>query len=344
MKQAKTVLLALSGGVDSAVAAHLLQKEGYQVKAVFFKLYSDTKDPLIGNCSYLKDLTMARKIAAQLNIPLTVIDKETTYKKEVLRPMYRAFKQGITPNPDLPCNAQIKFPLLQKEARKQNCQYIATGHYAKTKQGKLFKPTDNKKDQSYFLAQLTHKDLTNCLFPLHKLTKEEVRKKAQHLKLPNWSKASTAGICFIGGMPFQQFITQKVKGKSGIIVDPEGNTIGAHEGIQRYTIGQHINVTKPTGIQQKWFVAHKQGTTITAAPEGHPLLFRKKIKLRNIHTITSRKLPRSLQSKIRYRTPSLKATLKGTTLTLNKPQTGIAPGQYIVFYKGNECLGCAEIV
>lgn len=339
----KTVLLALSGGVDSAVAAHLLQQQGYQVKAVFFKLYSDTKDPITGNCSYLNDLTMARKIAAHLKIPLTVIDKETVYKQKVLTPMYKAFKKGITPNPDLPCNSLIKFPLLHHESHKQHCPYIATGHYAQTKDGKLLKPQDQIKDQTYFLAQLTQQDLTNCLFPLHNLTKDQVRAQAKKLKLPNWNKPSTAGICFIGGMPFHQFLTQKVKGKPGIITDPEGNTIGTHHGIQSYTIGQHINVQKPEGIQVKWFVAQKKGTTILAAPEGHPLLYTKKIKVKNIHTISGHAIPKIVHIKIRYRSPPLKATLKGTTLTLSTLQTGIAPGQYVVFYKGKECLGCAEI-
>ncbi|MBM3230292.1 tRNA 2-thiouridine(34) synthase MnmA [Candidatus Pacearchaeota archaeon] len=342
MKQ-KTVLLALSGGVDSAIAGYLLKQQGYTVKTVFFKLYSDTKDPLTGNCSYLKDLTMARKIAAHYHLPLTVIDEETTYKQKVLKPMYRAFQKGTTPNPDLPCNALIKFPLLRAEAHKQHCQYIATGHYAHTKKGKLYKPKDNKKDQTYFLAQLTEQDLKNTLFPLHTLTKEQVRKKANLLNLPNWNKPSTAGICFIGGMPFQQFITQKVKGKQGKIVNPEGKQIGTHQGIQQFTIGQHINVQKPKGMQKKWFVAQKQGTTLIAAPEGHPSLYTKKIKLKNIHAITSTKLPKDLEVKIRYRSPPLQATLQGTTLTLARPQTGIAPGQYVAFYKKKECLGCAEI-
>lgn len=343
MNKNKTVLLALSGGVDSAIAAHILIKQGYQVKAVFFKLYSDTKDPLTGNCSYLKDLAMARKIAAHLNIPLTVIDKEETYKTKVLKPMYQAFQKGTTPNPDLPCNSLIKFPLLQAEARKQKCQYIATGHYAHTKNGKLYKPRDTKKDQTYFLAQLAQQDLKNCLFPVHNLTKDQVRQKAHALKLPNWNKASTAGICFIGGIPFQQFITQKVKGKAGIIVNPEGNRIGTHTGIQQYTIGQHINVQKPKGIQQKWFVAEKKGATLIAAPEGHQSLLKKTLRLKNLHTIPNKKIPANIQVKIRYRSPPLKATLTNTTLTLSKPQTGIAPGQYVVFYKGKECLGCAEI-
>lgn len=342
-QQKKSVLLALSGGVDSAVAGAVLKEQGYNVKAVFFKLYSDTKDPFTGQCSYLKDLAMARKVAIHLGIPLTVIDKEQTYKTKVLAPMYRAFKKGKTPNPDLPCNTLIKFPLLHKEAIKQNCQHIATGHYARFTKGTLYQAKDKRKDQTYFLAQVPAKYFKNCIFPLANLTKEQVRQKAQQLKLPNWNRESTAGICFIQGIPFQQFITQKIPSKKGIIRDWKGNSIGTHQGSHQYTIGQHIAVRKPQGIQAKWFVAKKQGTTLIAVPEGHPLLYTKKLQLTKIRSLTGKPFPSTITVKIRYRSPLQHATLKGNTLTMAQPQTGIAPGQYVVFYKNKQCLGSAEI-
>ncbi|MAE49953.1 hypothetical protein CMI48_03940, partial [Candidatus Pacearchaeota archaeon] len=271
MKQ-KKVLLALSGGVDSAVAALLLQKQNYQITAVFLKCFSDTKDPITGQCNWQAEKRSAQKIAAKLNIPLKILDAEQAYKTQVIKPMIDAYKEGLTPNPDIPCNTLIKFPWLRKEMKKQKCDYIATGHYARIKKTKSTSTTpkkasispwsaanskgggvdssgasysllmgkDKTKDQSYFLAELTQADLEKTLFPVGNLTKSEVRNLAHKEGLHNHDKKSTRGICFVGKVNLQTFLKHKIKPKPGKIINHEKKEIGKHPGIQYFTIGQRL--------------------------------------------------------------------------------------------------------
>src|SRR3989338_6745053 len=223
----KTVLLGMSGGVDSSVAALLLKKKGYNVIGAFLKIYSDTKNKLTGQCAYLDELKMARKISSILNIPLIVLDYEKDYKKHVLNPMFKSYASSKTPNPDISCNAIIKFPFLWKAAKKYKADLIATGHYAKIKKYKkictLLMGKDNTKDQSYFLAELAQKDLSHTIFPIGNYTKKKIREKP------------------------------------GKVITPTGDIIGTHKGISFYTIGQKtgehigINVKKPREFAQKRF-------------------------------------------------------------------------------------------
>ena len=239
MKKQK-VLLAMSGGVDSSVAALLLKKKGYEVIGGFMKNWSDTKDPLTGRCAWRGERKMAMNIAAKLNIPLLTFDFEKIYKKNVIEKMFEKYKKGITPNPDIDCNQKIKFPLLIKEAKKLGIDLIATGHYVRVKKNtkgkfELLRGKDETKDQSYFLYRIKQNELKHCLFPIGKYSKSEIREIARKNKFPNYDKKGTVGICFIGKINFKEFLRKKIKSKKGKILDPSGREIGEHDGVFYYT-------------------------------------------------------------------------------------------------------------
>ncbi|MBI3334373.1 tRNA 2-thiouridine(34) synthase MnmA [Candidatus Pacearchaeota archaeon] len=361
MRDNKTVLLGMSGGVDSSVAALLLKKKGYEVTGAFLKMYSDTKNPLNGRCTYLDDLKDARKIAAKLKIPLIVLDYEREYKKRVLALMFKSYASGNTPNPDLDCNTVIKFPYLWKEAKKRKINFIATGHYARIKRTprgySLLQGKDKQKDQSYFLAGLIQDDLSHTLFPLGDLRKEYVRKIAEKSGFHNWSKHGTVGICFVGQRSMHSFLKQKIKTKTGTVIDEEGNVLGEHAGISFYTIGQKagahvgIQMQKPKGYEQsRFYVAgKKKPNTLVVAPESHHSLIKKQVTLKKLHRIIpGEKIPSLLKGRIRH----LGEMYQGKLLIkagkihfiFNKPIEAIAPGQYLVLYKGDSVIASGEMM
>jgi len=356
------VLLAMSGGVDSSVAAYLLKKQGYEVIGAFMKNWSDTKNKYTGECAWRDERRFAQQIALKLKIPLITLDFEKQYKKDVVAEMFKKYKKGITPNPDIDCNQKIKFPLLWKEAQKRNINLIATGHYARVKKEKgkyfLFRAKDESKDQSYFLYRLNEDDLKHILFPIGELTKPEVRKIAKKLGFPNYNKKSTVGICFIGKVNLKDFLQKKIKAKKGKILSPNGKIIGEHDGIYYYTIGQRIGprygieVSKlEDGKRQlnRWYVARKdvKKNIIIAAPENHPLLFRQKIIVKDFHLITKTKIPSRVFTRIRHVGELLPSALKKENkkwiVKLNKPITGVSEGQAIVLYDKQKVLGGGEI-
>jgi tRNA-specific 2-thiouridylase len=352
MKKLK-VLVAMSGGVDSSIAALLMKKKGYEIIGAFMKNWSDTKDPFTHECSWKEDRKIAMKIAAKLEIPLITFDFEKEYKKHVVDEMFKNYKKGITPNPDIDCNQKIKFPLLWKAAKKLGADYIVTGHYAQIKKGKLFRAKDETKDQSYFLYRLSQKDLKNSLFPIGDYTKKKIREIARKNKFPNFDRKGTVGICFIGKINLKKFLQKRIKSKKGKIFDPEKNVIGHHDGIYYYTIGQRIGprfgieIEKGKGKKLKrWYVARKnlKKNEIIAAPEGHIILYRKEITIKNPHWI-SEKPRKSMRVKSRIRQvgellPSKLKYHKGQyKVILDKPITGVSEGQAVVLYKGKEVLG-----
>lgn len=357
----KKVLLAMSGGVDSSVAALLLKKQGYEVVGAFIKSFSDAKN-LRGECAWRDEKRSAQQIAAKLKIPLIILDFEKEYKKQVIEPMFKAYAKGKTPNPDILCNKIIKFPLLWKAAQKLKIPVIATGHYArikKTPEGfQILTGKDKEKDQSYFLAELTQFDLSHTLFPLGSHIKLHTRQIAKSNSFANWNKQSTRGICFIGKTNMQSFLKQRIKEKPGKILSPEGEVIGAHPGIAYFTIGQKLGehrgiiINKPSKLAQKrFYIAEKRKNNILiAAPEGHPALKNKEVILKYLHLINPRtSLPKSnLKARIRYRSQlhagKLKKINKKYKFTLKKPVTAIAEGQYLVIYKGKQLIGCGKIL
>lgn len=352
----KTVVVGLSGGVDSSVCALLLKRQGYYVIGAFMKNFSDTKNPFTGECSYLEDKRMAQKIAAHLKIKFVVFDFEKEYKKYVIDVMYNDYKNGITPNPDILCNKLIKFPLFWEEAKKLGADYIAMGHYARTKKTKqgyeLFSGLDSKKDQSYFLADLNQKDLEHTLFPLGELTKLEVRKIAKKNHFPNWNRHGTVGICFVGPVQMQSFLKKKIKAKKGLVKDPEGNIIGKHLGIPFYTIGQKagehigISIKKPKkDAQKRFYVANKvKPNTLIVAPEDHAALKKKTISIKKLHLINPNETPPShLKVKIRHLGQLHKGKLIKNTFIFEKPIEAVAPGQIAVLYHKDQVIGSGEI-
>lgn len=356
----KSVLVGLSGGVDSSVAAMLLKKQGYKVTAVFLKLYSDTKNKLTGECHWIEEYKMAQKIAVKLKIPVIKLDYENLYKSKVIIPMFKAYKKGLTPNPDLACNSILKFPILRKEAQKRGIKFIATGHYAKIKKTRsgfqLLAGRDKNKDQSYFLASLTQSDLENTLFPLGNLTKEKVRQIAKKHNFPNWNKHGTAGICFVGKVPMHQFLKQKIKESRGIVKSPEGKIIGTHEGLAFYTIGQKalpshgIIINKPKkDAQRRFYIADKLSkNTLIVAPESHSALKRNSVLIKNLHLINSNiQIPKNLKARIRHLGEFHKGRLVKKSgrhiFKFSKPLEALAEGQYIALYHKKQVVGSGEI-
>lgn len=356
MNKNKSALLGLSGGVDSSISAYLLKKKGYKVTGAFLKLYSNTKNKRTGECTWREERRMAQRIAALLDIPLITLDFEKEYKQNIINPMFNSYKQGLTPNPDLACNSILKFPLLKRAAKKLHIKYISTGHYAKIKKTnsgcQLLAGADKNKDQSYFLASLSQKDLKNTLFPLGSLTKQEVRTLARKLNFPNWDKHGTTGICFVNQSSMQKFLRQKIKTKKGVVKSPEGNILGSHLGISFYTIGQKalpstgILINKPKNLATKRFYVAKKikPNTLIAAPENHPSLKRKEVIIKKLHLINPKeKIPRNLKARIRHLGKLHSGKLVKNTFTFKHPQEALAEGQYLVLYRGNQVIGCGEM-
>lgn len=356
MKQ--KVLLGLSGGVDSAVAAILLQKKGYEVVGAFMHCFSEEKNKITGECPWIEDRKSAQKIASQLGIKFITLNYEKEYSMQVIKPMFQAYTKGITPNPDSACNTVIKFPYLWKEAKKHNCDFIATGHYIKrvekNKKFYLRIPKDRNKDQSYFLHGLNQKDLEHTLFPIGDYTKREVRDIAKKNNLPNWNRQGTRGLCFVGNIDMKSFLKQKIKNKPGIIKSPEGDVIGKHDGMMFYTIGERlkennqviVNKRYRNKVKSKLYIASKniKKNEIIIAPKNHPILKRKEFKIRNINYISSKIKSSSILVRIRHLGDLNKATIKGNRIILNKPIEGVAEGQSAVLYtKSKIMLGGGEI-
>jgi len=336
----------MSGGVDSSVAAALLKKQGYEVTGVFMKNWTQPVETYSKKKSlcWVDERRDALRVAAKLNIPLLTFDFEKEYRRRVVDYMFREYKAGRTPNPDIQCNKLIKFPLFWERAKKMGADFIATGHYARLRRGKLFQAKDKNKDQSYFLWTLTQEQLRHCLFPIGDYLKSEVRQLAKKLGLANAFKKATSGICFIGEVKLREFLKKKIKEKLGKIITTEGEAVGQHPGIFYFTIGQRQGL----GISGKkpYYVAAKDvknNVLIVAEGENHPALYKKEIFLKNlnfINLITNYKLPITIYARVRYRQPLTKATLRRNKLIFNKPVKFIAPGQSAVFYsKNGEMLG-----
>jgi tRNA-specific 2-thiouridylase len=328
------------------------------------KNWSDTKNKITGQCAWIEERAHAIKIATKLQIPIITLDFEKEYKKLVVDEMFKKYKKGITPNPDIDCNQKIKFPMFLKEAQKRGINLIATGHYAriKKKNGKyqLHRAKDESKDQSYFLYRQNQNDLAHTLFPIGNLTKKKVRKIAKKHHFQNYAKKGTVGICFIGKVNLKNFLSKKIKPKKGKILDPKGNKIGEHDGIYYYTIGQRLGPRYGFDLKRqdpktkrmvRWYVAKKDAkkNIIVAAPEGHKILLRKKIIITNLHLIDEnqkkfkKNLPRKVLARIRQVGELMPTTLskKGNKIiaTLNIPITGVSEGQAIVLYDKTKCIG-----
>ncbi len=343
--------MGLSGGVDSSVAAYLLKKEGYNVAGVHLRCWNEA------GCD-VREAEDARRVAECLDIPFYVFDLEKEYRERVVEYMIEGYRNGITPNPDVVCNREIKFGLFLDRALKMGADYVATGHYVRIRRYHgpftLFEAEDKNKDQSYFLWTLTQEQLRHCLFPLGSYLKEEVRRIAKSANLPTAGKKDSQGICFVGKVTLAEFLSRYIPEESGAVLTVNGEVIGEHRGAQFYTIGQrHTGADYRKKTQIPYYIADKNMTknTITVAEGGdNPKLYRQKVNLDGLNFINpkNRQFSRGdmpVLARVRYRQPLARAVLKGNELVFDRLQKFVAPGQSAVFYSDRgEMLGGGVIV
>ncbi|MHB8831395.1 MAG: tRNA 2-thiouridine(34) synthase MnmA [Patescibacteria group bacterium] len=341
------VLVALSGGVDSSVAAALLLRQGYDVTGAFIKNWSDTKDVQSGECQWRGERRDAMRVAATLGIQFLTFDFEKQYRRLVVKALYDGYAAGLTPNPDVLCNEYVKFGLFWDKAKKLGFDMMATGHYAIVKNSKLYRGKDPDKDQSYFLYRIKHEALAHTFFPIGNITKSQVRSLAKKFKLPVADKPDSQGICFIGKVDFGDFLSKKIKSKPGEIVTPEGEVIGQHQGLHNYTIGQRHKIK--VADNHAWYVADKDvknNRLVVVDSEDHPWLLAKQLVLGDLHWIKGK--PPKASTKVliqaRYRQKPVPGVLRGidsnkATIALKAPIKAAALGQSAVVYQGQECLG-----
>lgn len=344
MSSKKTVFVGMSGGVDSSVTAALLLDQGYNVVGVYMKNWS--KDLPGFPCPWKEDYQDAKRVAVKLGIPFKMFDFETEYFDKVVKYMLDGFKAGITPNPDIMCNQEIKFKLFYETAREQGADYIATGHYAKTDNGKLLRAIDENKDQTYFLYRVSEDALSHTLFPLGDLTKPQVREEAKKRGLITANKKESMGICFVGKVGIREFLSQFVKTKPGNILDNSGKVVGQHDGAIFYTIGQRHGLDVGGGLP--YYVTGKnmsKNEVYVTNDISDKNLWSTKIKLTEAHWINeSPELRKTLQVRTRHRAKFVNCEIiaissKEAEIELNEQIRALTPGQSAVLYDGNFCLG-----
>ncbi len=343
------VAVGISGGVDSAVAAALLKEQGYEVIGVH--LYCYDEGPY---CTAKEDRVSAVRVAKSLGIPLLVWDFRKEYKQEVIRYFFEEYKVGRTPNPDVVCNREIKFGIfLEKALKELGMDYIATGHYARIKKDRkgfhLLRGVDESKDQSYFLYNLTEKQLEQILFPIGDYRKLEVRRMAKKFELPNYSRRDSMGVCFIGPVPVSKFLRENLPIKMGAVVNTKGETVGEHDGVWFFTEGQRhgFKVFNSTGLPL--YVIGKDVPSNTLVVGRGEEAKVKEFKIERPHWININykvALSSGLRVRIRHLGELLPAKVlagKKLRVVLKESVFGIAPGQSAVFYQNEEVLGGAVI-
>ncbi|HEX4884341.1 MAG TPA: tRNA 2-thiouridine(34) synthase MnmA [Casimicrobiaceae bacterium] len=360
MTRREKVVVGMSGGVDSSVAAWLLKQQGYDVVGVFMKNWED--DDTDEHCTSRADLVDAASVADVIGIDLEAVNFAAEYRERVFAHFLREYQAGRTPNPDVLCNSEIKFAAFLDHALSLGADWIATGHYARVRRPdgrggrvELLKGVDATKDQSYFLHRLTQPQLAPTLFPLGDLPKREVRAIARREGIPTWAKKDSTGICFIGERPFREFLARYLPRTPGPMLTPAGVDVGRHEGLAYYTLGQRqglgIGGTREGG-DAPWFVAAKdpaRNALVVVQGHDHPLLHRRDVDAIEPHWIAgvAPPLPARLGAKTRYRMPDapcmVAAHADGLRATFDAPQWAPTPGQYLVLYDGDVCLGGAVI-
>ncbi len=354
----KTVFIGMSGGVDSSVAAKLLLDQGYHVEGLFMKNWEE--DDNEEYCAAHEDLKDAQSVCDQLNIQLHSVNFATEYWDRVFESFLTEYKLGRTPNPDVMCNKEIKFKAFLDFAQDLGADYIATGHYARihqvSDQFELLKGVDDNKDQSYFLYTLGQKELSHSLFPLGGMIKSDIRAIAASEGFTNAHKKDSTGICFIGERKFTDFLNRFIPASPGAIVTSDNEIIGEHKGLMFHTIGQRqglgIGGVKDAS-EEPWFVVDKDienNRLIVAQGHGHRLLMHTELEASRVTWVSgsSPDLSLAYKAKVRYRQKEepcqLKAIDHGTIhVIFDRPQRAITPGQSIVFYQDDICLGGAII-
>jgi len=339
----------MSGGVDSSLTAALLVEQGHEVTGVYMKNW--TQDLPGMRCPWADDLADAKRVAVQLGIDFKVFDFEKEYRQKVVDYMINEYRAGRTPNPDIMCNQEVKFKLFLETAREDGAEFIATGHYAKTENGKLLQATDGVKDQTYFLYRVTKEALDKTLFPLGELEKSRVREMAEERGLYTAKKKDSQGICFVGQVGIREFLSQYVERTSGNIVDIKTREVlGRHDGAIFYTIGQRHGLDIGGGLP--YYVVGKDMDTqevFVTKNLNDEALWRRELQATSVHWIGG-SLPSGsrVQVRLRHRGALVGAKVhsEGDNLRvmLDEPERAVSPGQSVVFYDDQECKGGAIVL
>lgn len=339
------VFVGMSGGVDSSVTVKLLLDQGYDVVGVFIKVWQ----PEFFDCTWKEDRRDAMRVAAQLGIPFLTINAENEYKKQVVDYMVNEYKSGRTPNPDVMCNTNVKFGVFFNKAIEMGADYIATGHYARVGNENLLRATDNHKDQTYFLYNISKQALKKTLFPIGEYKKDRIREIARKNKLFTAEKNDSQGLCFIGKIPIRDFLSHYVETKKGDVLDINRNVIGSHDGSVFFTIGQRhgFTVEKKTPEEKPYYVVEKdlKANTITVdnSVQKKKSNTSSKIMLSHINELSPFPKNKKITAKIRHgqydQSVFLEKTGEKIYVRFDEPQKGVAVGQSCVLYDGNICLG-----
>jgi tRNA-specific 2-thiouridylase len=348
-----TVIVGMSGGVDSAVAALLLRDAGYSVQGLFMSNWDDDD----GYCTTAADFQDARRVCEILALPLHRVSFAQQYRERVFKLFLREYAAGRTPNPDVLCNREIKFGVCLEYMQRLGAAWIATGHYAQIRHTRpfpeLLKAADCAKDQSYFLHSVAVSALSKTLFPLGGLQKAQVRAMAHAAGLPVFDKPDSTGICFIGERPFQAFLSQHLRTERGPIETADGRILGEHAGLALYTLGQRSGLRvggRAGAAAAPWYVADKvpaRNALIVVQDQNHPLLLSDAFSVEQMHWIDpgdALEMPLACAVKTRYRQTDLACVVRASgdecwQVELNRPARSVTPGQYAVFYQGERCLG-----
>ena len=342
----KTVFVGMSGGVDSSVTAALLQEQGYDVVGVFIKTWHP--DFLV--CTEEDERRDAMRVAAHLDIPFLTFDFEKEYKEGVADYMISEYKKGRTPNPDVMCNREVKFGAFLKKALSMGADFVATGHYAQNKNNSLLKGNDPMKDQSYFLWTLTPEQIKHVMFPVGHLPKPEVRKLAKKFKLPVAEKKDSQGICFLGAVDIKVFLKHYIKSEQGKVLNEKGEEIGYHDGAVFYTLGERhgFTITKKGNNDSAYYVIEKdiKNNILTVSEKKSIISKSTNISFSLISINWISQIPeegKTYQAQVRYHGEFLNCKLSNiknsTAIVSFEKEVLVAPGQSIVFYSGNTCLG-----
>lgn len=332
------VFLGMSGGVDSAVSAYLLREAGHEVVGVYMKNWS--KNLLGMKCPWVEDLADAKRTAVKLGLDFRVFDFENEYKQKVVDYMIAEYQKGKTPNPDIMCNQEIKFKLFAETAFEQGAEMIATGHYARTDEANLLRAVDDNKDQTYFLYRIAADVIPKTIFPVGEMTKPEVKALAEKIGLSVAHKSESMGVCFVGEANMKDFLSEFIETKPGEIREKESEKLlGYHDGAIFYTLGQRHGLGLKTGLP--YYVVDKdmdKNIVYVSQNLNSLALWNKEIGLKDIiirgeHDLTQ------LQARIRHRAPLVSAKLEGSKLIFEDEQKSLTPGQSIVLYSGDICIG-----
>lgn len=352
------VVVGMSGGVDSSVTAYLLKQQGYDVIGIFMKNWDDTDE--FGHCTAEDDFQDVRRVCEQIDIPYYTVNFEKEYMDKVFQYFLDEYKRGRTPNPDVMCNREIKFGELLAKVMDLGADYIATGHYAQVKhingEYKLLRGVDNNKDQTYFLNVLGQEQLSKTMFPIGHMPKPQVREIAEKAGLATAKKKDSTGICFIGERNFREFLQNYLPAKKGNIETVDGLVIGHHDGLMYYTLGQRqgLGIGGGHGTSgEPWFVVDKdleRNVLIVGEGSNHPRLYSTSLMATEVNWVSHSKPQESFRctAKFRYRQPDQGVTVNllgdnQVEVVFDQPQKAVTPGQAVVFYDGEVCLGGGTI-